>query len=354
MKLVKVSALLTLLFLISCVTDGFLADQYKPTQRANSSLTNGHCYKLWGKMLGTNSALIFTGLYGLYTEDDFQNFYYNEYNNRFNTDDCKNETMYFDGNQVWNRFNYNFANWYLKLSAAADPGAFVVSSDYLKILSPVLSSKTILAPAIVNVDLLVFASYGDGKINIYSLANNAVQLLSEITTTLEPTQLFFTNNKFILVAINGTKSFIFTSLDAASWNGPFLINDNTDITTIVQGNDVTMAFNNDQLFVSHTEGESWIESSLPLLGKILDIEPINNNLIYAVIGIESDDSFGWISKLATSTDKGITWQSGNTKFYADDISFFDQLHGIAMSKGILQVTHDGGITWRPVLISHGS
>lgn len=86
-------------------------------------------------------------------------------------------------------------------------------------------------------------------------------------------------------------------------------------------------------------------------GKIQDIEIINGNTIYAVIGQQENPSFGWVSKLAKSTNGGASWQIMDKDFYGESISFFNEQHGIAMAKGVLQVTHDGGETWRLVLIS---
>lgn len=95
----------------------------------------------------------------------------------------------------------------------------------------------------------------------------------------------------------------------------------------------------------------WHQSVLPIQGQIQDIEVINESTIYAVIGQQENLSFGWVSKLAKSTNGGNSWQLIEKDFYGESISFFNEQHGIAMAKGVLQVTHDGGLNWRLVLIS---
>lgn len=81
-----------ILFVTGCSTDGLLIDQYEPTFSANSFLTDGYCQDVWSRMVGENSAVIFTGRYGIFTEDDFKSYRYNVFGDYENGVPCFGET----------------------------------------------------------------------------------------------------------------------------------------------------------------------------------------------------------------------------------------------------------------------
>jgi len=101
--------------------------------------------------------------------------------------------------------------------------------------------------------------------------------------------------------------------------------------------------------LSHDAGKSWAVMSNPD-GKILYSQILSESVIYSVIYESVEDNGTVVSKLSKSYDGGATWALQTTPFYGDRISFFDQSSGIATSNGALQITDDGGSTWKPVLI----
>jgi hypothetical protein len=163
---------------------------------------------------------------------------------------------------------------------------------------------------------------------------------------------FLLAKKEILNSSQSTiQSFVYISSDAQQWDGPFLISENEDITRVKHDHGLTIAFNTNLLFSSMDDGRSWSKRIMPLDGNIEDIAVPDANIIYAVIGVRMDESQGQISSLVKSADGGNSWQIMEREFYGDKASFFDEEHGIAMAKGSLQVTHDGGNTWKLILVS---
>lgn len=339
-----------------CTTDSLLVDQYMPEYSANPFLTDGYCWDVWGEMIGENSAVIFTGRYGLYTEDNFKTYRYNVFGDYENGVPCFGETMFFEGANAWTLYNGGTLSWKLTLGTTTASQAKAIEPYYLRERHESLSFTNIQPPTVLGLNTMIFTAYSDGVLGIYSFIDDEVSLLTELETGLIPVKIFHSNNRFFLLAktVSPTvQSYVFVSDDATEWSGPFLITTNSSLISYIKElQNLTVALNKNNVFVSNNDGATWNEVDLPIDGEIQDIEVINGNTIYVVIGQQEDKSFGWVSKLATSTDGGNNWQLIDNEFYGENISFYNEQVGIAMSKGVLQSTNDGGINWKLILISN--
>jgi hypothetical protein len=346
----------------SCSKDDLLVDQYKPQFTANPLLTSNYCRKVVGVMQGEQSALIYTGRYGLYTEDDFKTMHYNKYDDAI---ECFGTTVFFDGLNVWTVYHELTLGWRLTLSTPDNPRAKEIEPYHLR-QGEFISPSAVQVPTVLGVNSMVFTAYRDSYesdnsyfIDVYSFIDDEVEHLTRIQSDLLPKKIFRSDDHLFLLAkkeiTNSTQnivqSHVYVSSDARAWNGPFMITENEDITQINNGHGITVAYNASFLFTSMDYGKSWIKRIISLDGEIQDVAVPDDHVIYAVIGLRNNEPHGWISKLAKSSDDGSTWQIMEKEFYGEKISFFDREHGIAMAKGTLQVTHDGGNTWKLILVS---
>ncbi|HRJ31309.1 MAG: hypothetical protein KF803_11330 [Cyclobacteriaceae bacterium] len=341
-----------ILLVTSCSTDGLLIDRYEPKFSANPFLSDGYCQDVWGRMVGENTSVIFTGRYGLFTEDDFQSYRYNVFGDYENGVPCFGETVFFDGGNAWTLYYASPLSWKLSLGTTTASEAEEIGIYNLKVKHESLEFFMIQPPTVLALWTMIFTAHREGIVKVCSFIDNEVDILAEIETELIPVKVFVSDNKFYLLARSAstTESYVFSSTDGITWSDPSLITSNGIISTIKSSDDLVVAIDNDNVYVLENDNE-WDQSVLPLQGQIQDIEVINGNTIYAVIGQQENLSFGWVSKLAKSTNGGNSWQLIEKDFYGESISFFDEQHGIAMAKGVLQVTHDGGLNWRLVLIS---
>lgn len=338
-----------LLFASGCSTDGLLIDQYEPKFSANPFLTDGYCQDVWGRMVGENSALMFTGRYGLFTEDDFKTYSYNVFGDYENGIPCFGETLFFDGANAWTLYS----NWQLSLGTTTASVAKTIEPYDLRVKHQSLDLfVNVQRPTVLGLNTMIFTAYRDGIVKVCSFIDDKVEVLAEIETALVPVKIFFSDDYFFLLAKRAfaNEYHVFVSEDGINWGDASLITSNGIISSIKESQGLVVAKSVDNIYVSTNVGQ-WQKITLPMPGKIQDIEIINENTIYTVIGQQESPSFGWVSKLAKSTNGGTSWQIMDKDFYGESISFFNEQHGIAMAKGVLQVTHDGGLNWRLVLIS---
>jgi hypothetical protein len=342
-----------------CSRDELLVDQYQPGFKANPFLTDNICTDVEGEMLGERSAAIYTGMYVLYTEDDFKTFRYNQYDQTL----CSGRTVFFDGINVWKAYDESALGWMLIQSVPGNSSAREIRSHHLR-EGEFNSGSEPQIPTVLDADEMIFTSYsnsypGPYQIDVYSFIADEVRLLSSIQGASVPYRIFVSEDNYFLVAKEvsyspqtAVQSNLYVSANAQEWDGPFIIGENSDIIQLKGNHGLTVAFNSsNQLFTSVDRGKSWTERIIPLEGMIQDVEIPDDNVIYAVMANGEDEAQGPISRLVKSSDAGSTWQVMDKEFYGERISFFNNQHGIAMANGTLQVTHDGGSTWKLVLVS---
>jgi hypothetical protein len=341
-----------------CSRDELLVDQYQPGFKANPFLTDNFCTDVEGEMLGERSAAIYTGMYILYTEDDFTTFRYNQYDQTL----CSGRTVFFDGINVWKAYDESALGWMLMQIVPGNSSAREIRSHNLR-EGEFNSGSEPQIPTVLGADEMIFTSYSNSypspyEIDVYSFIDNEVRYLSSIQSASVPYRIFVSEARYFLVSKQvssspqtAIQSNLYVSTDAQEWDGPFVIGENTDIIQLKGNYGLTVAFNkSNQLFTSVDGGKQWTERIIPLAGMIQDIEIPEENVIYAVIANGEDEPHGPISRLVKSSDAGSTWEIMEKEFYGERISFFNSQHGIAMANGTLQVTHDGGSTWKLVLV----
>ena len=172
--------------------------------------------------------------------------------------------------------------------------------------------------------------------------------------------IFDTSEKTALVVtelLDPDRFHLYFSTNLVSWQGPFFLGEFTfnGYLISVEGKGSTMVAtvlnpNNqpDEFFMmrSSNGGQTW--SPMPGHEDVIYVQVLTEQLLFALVRQPAGD-VGTISKLAKSTDGGSTWTLENALFYGDRISFFDALNGVATAGPTLQITEDGGKTWKLIL-----
>ena len=369
MSIQKIFYLFVVLVLTGCSNDPFFADQYTPNYTANPFLYQGTCTPVEAVMLSEKSALIYTGEYALFTEDDFETFSYNKY---IDLGPCDPKIGFFDG------YNFIGVNNAGPGFSFKDPTASFQSFDYstLKIQPPInlinnfeeLTNSVFESPTSFYFVRKIFVSDGVVHLNLYQADASSKEVVYISTPEIlggysEFTSLGLYQAGNLLVYLGyeqhnfGTIDYYtLTTKDGLTWTKTYLLTTDSYVTDYVKGisgNNALILVQTDPLnyLLSKDEGKNWENIVLGFSGKVLFTQAIDDKTIFAVIEQNPNGDAGTLSKLAKSFDAGQTWTVEPTLFYGGKISFIDKLNGVATSKGTLQVTHDGGKTWRAILIS---
>ena len=98
------------------------------------------------------------------------------------------------------------------------------------------------------------------------------------------------------------------------------------------------------ILVTHDTGTTWsVQSNVPTgWGNYESIARLDANTAVVV---------GGAGVVVRTTDRGATWTAVNsgTTFSYNDVSFFDALHGIAVSTRRIIRTSDGGLSWQNII-----
>jgi hypothetical protein len=342
----------------SCDNNSFLANEVSPVTKAYIGYTN-NCQPIGAEMLTKNSALLYTGRYVLFCEDDFKKISYIELEG---TSTCGDRLLYNDGYTVWlldqnSNFIYK-RNPKLNSISFISPGYFSLS--YPKI-TPVLKASYFLD----SVNLLFPAiDFSKQSIEIYrgDITKKTALLISTIKSkgiSFLPEGLLLTEKTMVVLAKDDNSSYYsFTSLDGVNWTEPNLIsksgrieyfegNSNTLVSSFVTYDNGNIS--NRIIFISSDAGSTWKQVNNQNQ-KFIYVQSLPDGNLVGVIEQRKGD-IGTISKLAKSTDMGLSWQIIGNEFYGDYVCFFDQQNGVAISLGTLQATRDGGKTWKLIFAS---
>lgn len=100
-----------------------------------------------------------------------------------------------------------------------------------------------------------------------------------------------------------------------------------------------------EFYYSYDAGVNWVLKDFVLPGYSKSIQFVNENVGFILV----QSSYNNPANKATiykSTDSGETWKALGKEVYAHDIYFSDENHGIAKYNDVVQVTLDGGKTWK--------
>ncbi len=112
----------------------------------------------------------------------------------------------------------------------------------------------------------------------------------------------------------------------------------------------------DFIYVSNDGGSDWEQQQIDIDSiHVRDIYFVSPSIAYMKSGTSTGWSFSNAGYVYKSTDGGLNWTlMTRTKMFGSSISFFDENNGymqdLIYGKGqVLNVTRDGGVTWREVL-----
>lgn len=154
------------------------------------------------------------------------------------------------------------------------------------------------------------------------------------------------------------KPFMFVSDNGGeSWSEPIEMSAGTDEFNAfaIISEDNLIAYNQEAMLKSTDGGATWDKVEFNFIPTGQELRRIsyqrdNDNVLYAVVKKDEDD-YGNISDIYRSTDLGESWNKLNSHdIYADNISFYNSPNsGVAVSRGVLQISSDGGVTWRVIM-----
>lgn len=186
------------------------------------------------------------------------------------------------------------------------------------------------------------------NVNLYSL-------LAEVSPDYKAADAYFLNTftGYLLVNDNANNAFLLVTNDGgATWA------ETHQISTSVRLNKLFVVDNSPgylyaysttgkQIFYSSDSGQSWQNYNLIIAnGGITDFYAVDTQYAYAV-SVAFADEIASVADVYQTTNGGQSWQKVNqSRIYADAIDFYSQTVGIATSANVLQLTQDGGKTWK--------
>ncbi len=201
-----------------------------------------------------------------------------------------------------------------------------------------------------------FCSYMQSGVIFYAINNGFTKRLSSLPKDYFAVDSYFIDedNGWLLVTdYDGYNTYVYKTINGGrDWEGPFDVSNHYKLSEIYALNEnKVIAFRKGgynyvehKVFVSEDGGENWEDINCGC-GKILEVEFVNEQIGY-LVSEEDEDNIASVSNIYKTTDGGYHWEKINThKIYADHIDFKDENTGIATSKNVVQITHDGGKNW---------
>lgn len=102
---------------------------------------------------------------------------------------------------------------------------------------------------------------------------------------------------------------------------------------------------NMKVYFAGDAGINWMLKDFGFGGYINSVQFVNPLVGFILVkdSFEDASKMGFIYK---TSDSGATWSALGDAIYANNITFTDENTGIAMCKNIVQITQDGGKTWK--------
>lgn len=354
--------ILVLLFACSD-NDELLMDHYKIQYAGDFQL--GTCGHIEAVMISQEQAAIYAGDYNMFTEDNFKTYrgLPREQVQMF----CSYELAYYDMENIllYNLDNDHHFAYEINLMRSADFGK-TFSSDLTitehDLVDPFFpgADRYLSKPFFFDAHHGIIASHHadqwSRKLDLFSIEGDLIKYRSSIIGNYYPVKYKFSGAKGFMLMSNfntesdpvGTKFyFSTTSNQGVSWTTPVPIAGAQKLLDFTYSGNTILVYNDHAVYRSSDGGASWQVVSAVFEGKIADIQAADQNTFYAA-AIYDEDDFGDISHIYRSAG-GSTWEKLEEDAYASKLSFYDQNNGLAMNRDILQVTHDGGKTWKPAI-----
>lgn len=374
----KTTNSLTLFALLLCLfsactnnTDKLLVDLLDVDALVNpavSNITTGTEVRAW---LYADSAMIgFGGNYAFYTPNDFDSLFAVAENAQLR-----------DGKLLYNDFEHLVVqptegtlnllesddygqNYYTKIEKSNieernENGVFISGTHQFG------------AVAMAGIDIgWAFSTYTaisghelfDSATKVYNIIKNGSSGVTEMTHIADlPMEYrpvdatFFNALSGYLLTRSNSKNYVFATGDGGySWEGPFEVsNTATDMLHIEVYDPQNLYLYSEtqtKIYASHDAGMTW-QVTEPYLANlsyygVLDIYSVNDQIAFATLG-NTSDNIATIGDVYKTTNGGNTWVKANTKaMYAQYIDCIDENICIATSNNVVQITRDGGVTWK--------
>jgi|GEM_PF-1744825 len=367
-------ALVLGLFLSSCFSENNkllfdFADVEPIVNPITQNLTTGD--RIYGYMIENNGIVGFGGGYAFYTPNYFDSLYAianGTLYERVVYNDFENLVIYpeaFADLQLEESNNYG-ETYYNKLFVSRlesrTQGAVTINGTHTfdvvhflnKDLGWVFTYYTATQGASVFPSgLKVYMVVKDAFNNI-----NTFNLVSELSPAYSAADAYFVNTftGYLLVNNSANDSFLLVTNDGGStWTETYLVSSGIRLNKLfVLPNQPNFLYaystTNKQIYHSSNGGQTWQSYNLTIANSgINDLFAVDTQVAFA-ISIASNDNIAAIADVYQTTNGGQSWQKINqNRIYADKIDFLNQTTGIATSRNVLQLTEDGGKTWRPLV-----
>ncbi|QQS27401.1 MAG: hypothetical protein IPM47_10805 [Sphingobacteriales bacterium] len=367
-----------LIFVVSFTTGCFsennkllldYADIVPLVNPATSALTTGD--KIYGYMTDDTTIVGFGGGYAYYTPNYFDSIYavadgvlyerviYNDFENIVIYPEAYSDLQLEESNN----FGENYYNklYVPRFENRIEGGETITGTHDFKVVH------------FLNKDLgWVFTSYAAAQgstvfpsgLKVYQVIKDAFNninlfnLISELSQVYTPADAYFINTftGYLLVNNSSSDSYLLVSNDGGvNWTETYQISSGVALTTlfVLPGSPNFMyaySKTGKQIYYSSNSGQTWQSFNLIIANSgITDLYAVDEEYAYAVSAAFNDD-IAVVADVYQTKNGGQSWEKVNqNRIYADALDFSSRLVGIATSGNVLQLTSDGGKTWKPLV-----
>ncbi len=369
-----ICTLLELLSGCEARTEGILADRLEVETLVNpavANLTTGTEVRAW--LIGDSAVIGFGGDYAFYTPNDFDSLFAVSDNAELKT-----------GKLLFN----DFENLVIQTSTPSNDLVIEQASNYGSEYSVKVSKDNFEerdegginiqgthqfeAAAFAGIDVgWVFSNYTaisgqeifDNGIKVYSVIKNGftglteISLISELSAEYVPVEAaFFNALSGWLLTRKGNQNYLFITGDGGySWQGPYDVgNANGELMTQIANYDPQNLYlyspNHTAIYASHDGGITWLRTEPTLANLshqgVTDLYVVSAQVAYTVLSSTQDD-IALIGSVFRTNNGGASWEKANAKpLYAEYIDCLNEETCIATSRNVVQISRDGGITWK--------
>ena len=335
------------------------------------NITTGDEVRAW--LIGDSSIIGFGGDYAFYTNNDFDSLYSVTPNNAT----LKSGTILYN----------DFEN--IVLQQAGDDLYIEETNDYGQTYSPkiqksrfeerseggvsITGTHSFDAAAFAGIDIgWVFSRYTalsgsdlfPTAAKVYNIVKNgstgetSIIHIADLPAEYAPISANFFNalSGYLLTrSSTNSNNYVFVTGDGGfSWEGPFIVGNTAyNMQHIALSDPQNLyIYSKDKIgiYASHDGGMTW-QYAEPYLANlshygVLDLYVVNQQVAYAALARAADD-IATIGDVFRTDDGGNTWTKANqAAMYAEYIDCIDAHTCIATSKNVVQITRDGGATWK--------